>query len=120
MDEWVQIGVRRARIINVYKEGQRGIDPQEGIQLARQAGANFSQEAGQYLLTHQADIPREWQFFELLFPDWVVSAHWVEEGASACAVLGCDFNGDHDWVQGEQSLSHWLIVMDRFIALEEA
>ena len=62
-----QISISGLEIFSFLKEGEDHISGEEMRSRAKDMGANLGQKHAEYLLEHQADIPKDWRSFYLVF-----------------------------------------------------
>ncbi len=63
-----QILISGLEIFSFLKEGEDHISSEEMRSRAKDMGAHLGQRHAEYLLEHQADIPKDWRSFYLVFP----------------------------------------------------
>ena len=62
-----EISISGLEIFSFLKEGEDHISGEEMRSRAKDMGANLGQKHAEYLLEHQADIPKDWRSFYLVF-----------------------------------------------------
>ncbi len=72
------------KLVPILKKGETSINGEEMVRRARaELNANLGQEDAEWLLEHQAEIPKEWRSYYLTFPGTV----W--QGEYGCRFVPC-------------------------------
>ena len=58
-------------LLPILKDNETYISGKEMLKRAKEQGITTGKEDADYLLTHQNEIPKEWQEYYLIFPGYL-------------------------------------------------
>ncbi|MBI2033928.1 MAG: hypothetical protein HYT13_02415 [Candidatus Liptonbacteria bacterium] len=102
--------VRDLEIVPFLKKGESYVNGEEMVRRARvEFDANYGQEDAEYVLEHEAEIPKEFRPYYLVFPGTVWQASRGGRHVPYLDGDGSRWSLDWDWLRGAWGLSGRLV-----------